>query len=126
MTTEQRLDSVEQILGAVAATLQTVATLTERNSTAIDRLEVQIDRLEVQTDRLEVQVANNSAAIDRIAKSLEGSVTDLVSMIGQSVEQAERDRQLFIERAEADRAEIRRILDYLFGQQSSNGKSEGA
>ena len=124
MTTEQRLDSVERILGAVAATLQTVATLTERNSTAIDRLEV-------QTDRLEVQVANNSAAIDRIAKSLEGSVTDLVSMIGQSVEQAERDRQLFTERAEAaraaadaDRAEIRRILDYLFGQQRNGNGSQ--
>ena len=119
MTTEQRLDSVERILGAVAATLQTVATLTERNSTAIDRLEVQIDQLEVQ-------VASNSAAIHRVAKSLEDSVTDLVSMIGQSVEQAERDRQLFIERAEADRAEIKRILDYLFGQQSSNGRSEDA
>ena len=151
MTTENRLDSIERLLAATAASIQTVAAnhasaeqrltrleaITEQNSKAIDRLEVQvsnnskaIDRLEVQVsnnstaiNRLEVQVSNNSTAIDRVVKSLEDSMSDLINTIDRFVEEGERARQLLTETVNADRAEIKRILDYLFGQQNGNGQS---
>ena len=105
------------MLGAVAATLQSLATTTAANQLASDqrltRIEAVTEQNSAAIGRLEVQVASNSASVDRMVKSLEDSCNDLASMIGRSVEQGDRDQ-----------AEIRRILDYLFGQQR-NGNGSG-
>ena len=128
MTTEQRLDSIERLLAATSATLQTTAinletvatgqamsqqnlsrleVLTEQNVTAIGELRVLTEQNIIAIGELRVQVAQTT-------QSLEDSCNDMVSMIGRSVEQGERDRD-----------EIRRILDYLFGQQR-NGNGSGS
>ena len=137
VTTENRLDSIERLLAATAASIQTVAAnhasaeqrltrleaITEQNSKAINRLEVQVSNNSTAINRLEVQVSNNSTAIDRVVKSLEDSMSDLINTIDRFVEEGERARQLLTETVNADRAEIKRILDYLFGQQNGNGQS---
>jgi hypothetical protein len=99
-------------LGQIEAILLQVAQQQQANTTAIAYVTGQ-------------QQANTTAIthlterIDNLSVQLETSVGDLVQMIGEVVETAETDRQVF-------QAEIRRIWEYLLGQRDKgSGRSEG-
>jgi DNA anti-recombination protein RmuC len=100
---ENRLDSIERMLAATAASLQTVAANQVLFEARMTRFEQNMERFEQNLERFE--------------QNMETSISDLATHIIQLVEEGERDRATF-------QAEIRRIWDYLTGQQR-NGHGQG-
>ncbi|MFK0730555.1 MAG: hypothetical protein ACFKPT_11020 [Gloeotrichia echinulata GP01] len=105
-----RLDRIEAILEQVARQQAT-------NTTAIAQLTVKVDGLTEDvasvTDILMHSIAQLTVKIDGLTEDV-ASVTDILM---HSIQIAEADREVF-------QAEIRRIWEYLLGQQR-NGKGRG-
>jgi predicted nuclease with TOPRIM domain len=113
---EEEFETVKQILA-------TVARVAERNTTGIDRLTEKLDRLTEKVDRL-------TERFDQLALSqqlLQTSLSQLV--LSQQNTQTSLDNLARVvvrvsETEAEDRAEIRRIWEYLLGQQR-NGNGNG-
>ncbi|WP_017314168.1 hypothetical protein [Mastigocladopsis repens] len=114
MTTSQpnRLDRIEAILLQTATRLDQVATQQQVNTDAIAQLEVTVEQ--------------NSTAISQLGQQLEASISHLVGVIGDFVEESQQDRVIIRELQSEVRGiqtENQRILQYLFGQQG-RGESQ--
>lgn len=107
MTPEQRLDRIERSLDVLAGNQ-----VAERES-----------RLQLHDDlELLYQIVQQT---DRSVNSLSGRLDQLTTKVDQLTDNQAQMTQLFIQsvqRNEQDRAEIRRIWEYLLSQQS-NGHS---
>jgi CII-binding regulator of phage lambda lysogenization HflD len=134
MTSEQRLDRIERVLETLASNqvaerdarlamredlellYQTVRLSGENTDTAIAQLTQRIDRLSEQMELLgentNTAIAHLTERVDLLTEDFRASVQDLVGMIAQLAEDAERER-----------AEIRQIWEYLL-RVSGNGKGE--
>jgi hypothetical protein len=103
-SSDQRLDRVERILDTLATNL-----INERDA----RLELKED-LEILYQTVQLAVDRTDSTINALAldqKATQSNVNDLTQLMVQ-----------FAKNAEADRAEIRQIWEYLLSQKS-NGHS---
>ncbi|MEG3879304.1 hypothetical protein QT972_18285 [Microcoleus sp. herbarium7] len=125
MTPEQRLDSIERSLEALAANQ-----VAERDS----RLQLH-DDLEIlyqivqRTDRSVDLLADRFGEVTDKFNQLTGRVDQLTTKVDRLTDNQIQMTQLFVQsvqRGEQDRAEIRRIWEYLLGQQQNgNGGRQG-
>jgi hypothetical protein len=90
-----RLDRIERILEQTATRLDRVAEQQEQNTTAIAQLTIKVDQ--------------NTDAIAELKLELQDSISHLVGVIGDFVEEAHNDR----EQAKADRQAFREQIDRL-------------
>lgn len=101
--TPSRLDRIERILEQTGTRLDQVAQQQQQLTSRFDGLVSETQRL---FNQLGEQQARTSAAVE--------SLTDAVTRLTRN---AEADREIF-------QAEIRRIWEYLLGQQPGNGRGE--
>ncbi|WP_138496969.1 hypothetical protein [Nostoc sp. PA-18-2419] len=79
--------------------------------------EVTPDRLDRIERILETVTANQLSLQEAVRQNTE-EIHSLTDILMHSIQNAETDREVF-------QAEIRRIWEYLLGQQRGNGRSEG-
>ena len=104
-----RLDRIERILETTASRLDQVAEQQKINTTAIAQLEASVNGV---AEQLKI----NTAAIAQVNVQLEASVSDLVRLFLESIEEAEADREAIREmqlEVRGLQSENRRILEYL-------------
>ncbi len=127
--TNERLDQIEDELETTKQLLVSVASVVESNRDSISDLTDQIDRLTNLVDRLAVRHESTQLTVERLAVTVERLTLRLDRLAESqqttqaSVDQLARLMMQFAQNAEADRAEIRRVWDYL--NQQSNGGGEG-
>lgn len=88
----------------------------DRIEAILEQTTVGLNRLEANQEVLQAVVQSNSAAIERLAQQLEASMSHLVGVIDDFVEEGQQERQVF-------QAEIQRIWEYLLNQNPGNGNS---
>lgn len=104
-----RLDRMEENLQTVTDLMVAVARRTESNAESIDQLTDNVDVLVRRVDQLAIRQEDTQAVVSQMASRFEQLMTVMVQ---------------FAQNAEVDRAEIRRIWEYLLGQQQNgNGRS---
>ncbi len=131
----ERLDRIERVLDTLATNLATEqeARLAQREDLEIfyRTLRQMAENSEAERQQSNRHIATLAGHLDRLTVSvsqLAGKTDQLVE--GQQVLQTGLDnlaRQVvrLVENAEADRAETRRIWEYLEGQQRSRGNGHG-
>lgn len=81
-----------------------------------------LDRIEAILEQVALQQATNTTAMAQLTVKVDGltqDVTSLTDILMHSIQISETDREVF-------QSEIRRIWEYLLGQQrNGNGRSEG-
>jgi len=142
MTTEQRLDRVEDDLGVVKQLLTSAATYAESANRRLDELTIKQDRTQSQIDQLGARVDQIGGKVDQLSGKVDSFVTHtqrLFTKAGGEVEETKArterlealilklDRNFEEQRSEfqefkrttgAALQRIDRILDYLLRQQS--------
>ena len=125
----ERLDQIEDELETTKQLLVSVASVVESNRDSISDLTDGLDRLTNLVDRLAVRHESTQLTVERLAVTVERLTLRLDRLAESqqttqaSVDQLARLMMQFAQNAEADRAEIRRVWEYL-NQQSNGGGEE--
>ncbi|BAY96018.1 MULTISPECIES: hypothetical protein [unclassified Tolypothrix] len=145
MTTEQRLDRVEDDLAIVKQLLTSAATYAESANRRLDELTIKQDRTQSQIDQLGTRIDQIGARVDQLSGKVDSFVSHtqrLFTKAGGEVEETKArterlealmlrlDRNFEEQRSEfqefkrttgATLERIDRVLDYLLRQQGGSG-----
>nr|MDZ8061864.1 hypothetical protein [Nostoc sp. EkiNYC01] len=111
-----RLDRIEALLLQTAVQQQT-------NTEAIDNLKQRFDNVGDSFDQTTQAISRLEANQEALQQQLEASISHLVGLIGDFVEEAQQDRAVIREiqsEVRGIQTENQRILQYLFGRQDEN------
>jgi len=135
IATANRTESNSESIERSNATIERINIVVERNSVAIERINAAVERNSAAIERLDEIVERNSVAIGRLDEIVERNsvaidnltvkLDQLADFVNQQAIDAEADRDLMVSMLENIsnlQQQNQQILNYLFNQQSGNGK----